>query len=121
MDERRRFSWLRPRLCVSRKNIPLRRAPQSEEGKTKEGFLEIVVITNEYPPHIYGGAGAHVKYLSRELARLEDSRHELRVLCFGEQKEQAGLFSVDGVRVGFGFPFQDPRHQKFLETLDRNP
>lgn len=51
---------------------------------------------------------------------MEDSRHELRVLCFGEQKEQAGLFSVDGVRVGFDFPFQDPRHQKFLETLYRN-
>jgi glycogen synthase len=62
----------------------------------------------------------HVKYLARELARLEDSRHELRVLCFGEQKEEAGRLSVDGVRAMSDFPFQDPRHLKFLETLYRN-
>jgi alpha-maltose-1-phosphate synthase len=82
--------------------------------------LEIVILTNEYPPHIYGGAGVHVKYLSRELARLEDSRHAFRILCFGEQKEEAGRFSVEGVQAGWNFPSQDPRHQKFLETLYRN-
>ena len=28
-----------------------------------------VLFTNEYPPNVYGGAGVHVEYLSRELAR----------------------------------------------------
>ena len=31
--------------------------------------MRIAILTNEYPPHIYGGAGVHVDYLSRELAQ----------------------------------------------------
>jgi len=34
--------------------------------------MKALLLTNEYPPHIYGGAGVHVDYLSRELARLMD-------------------------------------------------
>ena len=37
------------------------------------------MLTKEFPPDIYGGAGVHVEYLSRELARLVD----LEVHCFG--------------------------------------
>ncbi len=33
--------------------------------------MRIALLTNEYPPHVYGGAGVHVEYLARELARLE--------------------------------------------------
>ena len=35
---------------------------------------KVALFTNEYPPHVYGGAGVHVEYLSRELARLVRSR-----------------------------------------------
>ena len=31
--------------------------------------MRIAILTNEYPPNIYGGAGVHVEYLTRELAR----------------------------------------------------
>ena len=31
--------------------------------------MRIAILTNEYPPHIYGGAGVHVEYLTRELSR----------------------------------------------------
>jgi len=41
-------------------------------------------MSNEYPPNIYGGAGIHVQYLSRELAKLCD----VEVRCFGEQWEE---------------------------------
>jgi glycogen synthase len=34
--------------------------------------MKALFLTNEYPPAIYGGAGVHVEYLSRELARLID-------------------------------------------------
>ena len=34
--------------------------------------MKTLLLTNEYPPMIYGGAGVHVEYLSRELARLMD-------------------------------------------------
>ncbi len=41
----------------------------------------VALFTNEYPPHIYGGAGVHAEYLARELARLVP----VEVRCFGEQ------------------------------------
>ena len=31
---------------------------------------KVALFTNEFPPHVYGGAGVHVEYLSRELAKL---------------------------------------------------
>jgi alpha-maltose-1-phosphate synthase len=32
--------------------------------------LSVALLTREYPPDVYGGAGVHVEYLSRELAHL---------------------------------------------------
>jgi alpha-maltose-1-phosphate synthase len=34
--------------------------------------VRIALLTREYPPEVYGGAGVHVEYLARELSRLED-------------------------------------------------
>jgi len=39
----------------------------------------VALLTREYPPDVYGGAGVHVEYLARELDRLVD----LTVHCFG--------------------------------------
>ncbi len=39
----------------------------------------MALLTKEYPPEVYGGAGVHVEYLARELSRLVD----VRVHCFG--------------------------------------
>ncbi|MDF1862521.1 MAG: glycogen synthase [Verrucomicrobiales bacterium] len=44
--------------------------------------MKSLLLTNEFPPNIYGGAGIHVQYLSRELARL----CEVEVRCFGDQE-----------------------------------
>ena len=41
--------------------------------------LNVVILTREYPPAVYGGAGVHVDYLSRELAK----RVPLEVRRFG--------------------------------------
>jgi glycogen synthase len=49
-------------------------------------------FTNEYPPNVYGGAGVHVEYLSRELARLLP----LEVRCFGDQDSEEGNLRVKG-------------------------
>lgn len=43
--------------------------------------MKPLLLTNEYPPNVYGGAGIHVEYLSRELSRLCD----VEVRCFGDQ------------------------------------
>jgi glycogen synthase len=43
--------------------------------------VKALLLTNEYPPYTYGGAGVHVDYLSRELAKLI----QVEVRCFGDQ------------------------------------
>src|SRR5947199_9032518 len=82
--------------------------------------MHIAILTNEYPPHVYGGAGVHVEYLTRELARLDGGRHTVQVLCFGDQSVRRGNLTVQGVRPTFSLPHQDPRHQKFMDTLARD-
>jgi len=82
--------------------------------------MRIAILTNEYPPHIYGGAGVHVSNLSRELAALDGNGHELTILCFGEQHEEEDNKVVEGIQVDFPFPAQEPRHQKLLGTIFRN-
>jgi alpha-maltose-1-phosphate synthase len=34
--------------------------------------VNVALLTREYPPEVYGGAGVHVEYLARELAKLID-------------------------------------------------
>jgi starch synthase len=34
--------------------------------------VNVALLTREYPPEVYGGAGVHVEYLARELAAFED-------------------------------------------------
>ena len=34
--------------------------------------MRIGVLTREWPPEVYGGAGVHVEYLVRELRRLAE-------------------------------------------------
>ena len=45
--------------------------------------MRIAVLTREYPPHVYGGAGVHVEYLTRELAKHID----VDVHCWGADRE----------------------------------
>jgi starch synthase len=43
------------------------------------------MLTREFPPDVYGGAGVHVTFLVRELARLAD----VDVHCFGAARPGA--------------------------------
>ncbi|MEU3453735.1 glycogen synthase [Micromonospora sp. NPDC006766] len=49
--------------------------------------LRVDLLTREYPPEVYGGAGVHVEYLARELRRLAD----VRVHCFGVPRDEPGV------------------------------
>ena len=82
--------------------------------------MRIALFTNEYPPNVYGGAGVHVEYLSRELARAEGGVHHVDVLCFGDQDETKGNLRVRGVAPSLRFPTQDPRHARFLDAVLRD-
>ena len=46
--------------------------------------MRVAMLTREYPPEVYGGAGVHVEYLARDLAYLVD----LEVHCFGQQRTE---------------------------------
>lgn len=82
--------------------------------------MRIAILTNEYPPHVYGGAGVHVEYLTRELSRLDGGRHQIEVVCFGDQAIDQGNLTVRGIQPRFDFPTHDPRHAKFLDTMLRD-
>jgi alpha-maltose-1-phosphate synthase len=47
--------------------------------------LRVAMLTREFPPDVYGGAGVHVEYLARALAGLVD----LTVHCQGEDRPGA--------------------------------
>jgi alpha-maltose-1-phosphate synthase len=47
--------------------------------------LRVALLTREYPPEVYGGAGVHVEYLAREVGRLVD----LTVHCQGADRAGA--------------------------------
>jgi starch synthase len=57
--------------------------------------VKALFLTNEYPPNVYGGAGVHVEYLSRELAKTMP----IEVRCFGDQKLEKGNLSVRGFEL----------------------
>ena len=49
--------------------------------------MRVAVLTREYPPEVYGGAGVHVEFLARELRRLVD----VDVHCFGKPRDEPGV------------------------------
>jgi starch synthase len=44
--------------------------------------VNVALLTREYPPDVYGGAGVHVEYLARELSRVVD----VTVHCWGADR-----------------------------------
>ena len=54
--------------------------------------MRVGLMTREYPPNVYGGAGVHVEYLSRELAK----RIEVEVHCWGDQQADGPNLHVRG-------------------------
>ena len=57
--------------------------------------MRVDLLTREYPPEVYGGAGVHVEYLANELRRLLD----VRVHCMGAPRDEPGVTAYD-VPVG---------------------
>jgi glycogen synthase len=77
----------------------------------------VALFTNEYPPNVYGGAGVHVEYLSRELARLVP----VEVRCFGPQDVREGNLRVRGYPAWADAARDtDPRFGGVLDALQRS-
>jgi glycogen synthase len=72
--------------------------------------VKALFLTNEYPPYVYGGAGVHVDYLSRELAKTMP----IEVRCFGDQKSEKGNLRVIGFDLdASGFTCPKPLRSVF--------
>jgi starch synthase len=88
--------------------------------KRRRNCLRAGLITREYPPHVYGGAGVHVEYLSREMAKTID----VEVHCWGEQHEDSGHLHVRGQEpwkaLQSGEKFQTALEAMSLNLLQMN-
>ncbi|HYE57315.1 MAG TPA: glycogen synthase [Rhodothermales bacterium] len=82
--------------------------------------MHIVLLTNEYPPYVYGGAGVHLSHLAPALARAGEGRHTVEVLSFGDQDLADGMLTVQGVAAPASIPASTPQHGKLFDTLGRN-
>lgn len=74
--------------------------------------MRVGLFTREYPPYVYGGAGVHVEYLSRELSKHID----VDVYCWGDQN-----FQQDNLRVHGASPWGEitiGTREKFKGALE---
>jgi starch synthase len=78
--------------------------------------VQSLILTNEYPPNVYGGAGVHVEYLVRELARLID----VDVRTFGSQDETAERLRVRGFPVAHDLSRAPDKLRPLLAALSRD-
>ena len=62
---------------------------------TRFDTMRAAILTREYPPDVYGGAGVHVEFLVRELRKLI----EVDVHCMGEPREGAVAHSEHDPRL----------------------
>jgi starch synthase len=76
--------------------------------------MRVTIISREYPPNVYGGAGVHVKFLTRELAKTMG----VEVRCQGEQQVDDGNLRVRGYRAWERmWEGDEPRFNQTLGTL----
>lgn len=82
--------------------------------------MKIAILTKEFPPHIYGGAGVHAEYLSKELRKISRGEHTIHVLCFGDQQERVQGWEVTGIAPPARLGTHEPRHHALLDALFRD-
>ena len=78
--------------------------------------MKALLLTNEYPPHVYGGAGVHVEFLSQSLAQLMD----VEVRSFGEQVVDDERLTVRGYGLDDADFTAPKRLQPVFGAFDRN-
>jgi glycogen synthase len=79
-------------------------------------MMKVLYLTNEYPPHVYGGAGVHIEYLSKEVSRLIDTE----VRCYGDQVPEPGKIKVTGYGPGSEYSALPKGLQSVFKTIDRD-
>jgi alpha-maltose-1-phosphate synthase len=77
--------------------------------------MKALILTNEYPPNVYGGAGMHVAELTRAL----QGRVSLDIRTFGDQREDSDGWRVRGYPA-MDLPDGDPQLRIAWEALARD-
>ena len=77
--------------------------------------MKALVVTNEFPPHVYGGAGMHVAELTRALR----GRIGLEVRPFGEQREEEPGWRVQGYPPPSDLPAGEDRARPAWDAFRR--
>jgi len=75
--------------------------------------MKALFLTNEYPPTIYGGAGVHVDYLTRELSRWMD----IEVRCYGKELREERLNAPTLKATGYGLDASSYTAPKALHSV----
>ncbi len=78
--------------------------------------MRALILTNEFPPSIYGGAGVHVDELSRHLRPLV----ELDIRTFGTHADDEPGWRVRGYPPAHGLAEADDRLRPMLAALSRD-
>jgi starch synthase len=78
--------------------------------------VRALILTNEFPPDIYGGAGVHVDELTRHLRGLV----ELDIRTFGSAEADEPGWRVRGAAVAHDLAAADPRLRPMLAALSRD-
>ena len=69
--------------------------PTSGRSRASVGLVRIEILSREYPPNVYGGAGVHVAELTRALRAVDGV--DVRVRAFDDPVEEEGT-------TGYGVP-----------------
>ena len=78
--------------------------------------MRALILTNEFPPNVYGGAGVHVEYLARELSQ----EIELDIRTFGQHDEERERLRVRGYPPAHDLSRVDERLGSALGALSRD-
>jgi alpha-maltose-1-phosphate synthase len=78
--------------------------------------MRALILTNEFPPHVYGGAGVHVDYLTRELRKLI----EVVVRSFAGAPAEGDGWSVRAYEAAHAVEGADPKLKSLWGTLSRD-
>ncbi len=81
--------------------------------------MRIVLLSHEYPPAIYGGAGVHIGKLTEALARADGGAHEIRVLSATPDPVEVPGVTAEGVAVPCAIPSAHREHGRLFDTLGR--
>ncbi len=77
--------------------------------------MKILVLTDDFPPHVLGGAGVMAHRLSKEFVK---QGHVVRVLSTVKDRNHVGMHTIDGMQVEFVHSYYHPRWRSYISLFN---